>query len=104
MNLRMAQEDYFATDVGDYISRLPLPIIEVHVHDNRGDRDSHEPLGAGDTPFPAVAGALMAVGFDGVSTIEIAPSFHGSTPGASKPHLQRTLETWRGMLEARRYG
>ena len=104
MNLRMAQEDYFASDVGDYIAGLPLPIVEVHVHDNRGDRDSHEPLGAGDIPFPAVAGALMAVGFDGVSTIEIAPSFHGSTPAASRAHLQRTFEVWRGMLEARRYG
>jgi sugar phosphate isomerase/epimerase len=104
MNLRMGQEDYFATDVGDYISRLPLPIVEVHVHDNGGERDSHEPLGAGDIPFPAVAGALMAVGFDGVSTIEIEPSFHGSTPAASKSHLRRTFEVWRGMLETRRSG
>jgi sugar phosphate isomerase/epimerase len=100
MNLRMAQEEYFYTDVGDYILGLPLPIVEVHVHDNRGDRDSHEPLGAGNVPFPEVAGALMAAGFDGVSTIEIEPSFHGSTPAASKPHLRRTFEAWRGMLAA----
>jgi sugar phosphate isomerase/epimerase len=102
MNLRLAQEDYFQVDVGDYVSSLPLPIVEVHVHDNRGDQDSHAPMGAGDLPFPEVAGALMAVGFDGVSTIEIEPTFHGSTPAASKPHLRQTFEAWRAMLAAER--
>ena len=100
LNLRTRQADYFRNMTpADYIRRVPLPIIEVHVHDNKGERDSHAPIGFGDVPFAEIAPALREAGFDGISTIEIAPSFHGSTPAASKPKAMESLERWRAIWE-----
>jgi len=98
-NLRRTQEDEFAgLSVAEYFSQAPLPIIEIHVHDNAGDRDSHAPIGFGNIDFPEVAAALKAIRFNGISTIEIAPAFHGSAPEESKPHLRRTLDEWRRLF------
>ena len=100
LNLRLHQSDYFRNMTpADYIRRVPLPIIEVHVHDNQGERDSHAPIGFGDVPFAEIAPALRAAGFDGLSTIEIAPSFHGSTPAQSKPKAGESLDAWRALWE-----
>jgi sugar phosphate isomerase/epimerase len=85
--------------VADYIGRLPLPIVEVHLHDNNGQKDEHGHFGLGNIDFGEVAAALKSVGFDGVSTIEIAPSFHGSTPAESKPRARESLERWKAIWE-----
>lgn len=66
-----------------------------------GDRDSRGHLGFGNLPFEEVAAGLKAIGFDGISTIEIAPSFHGSTPAASRPHARDSLARWRGLFGKR---
>ena len=100
LNLRCHREPYFkALTPQDYIDSVPVPILEVHVHDNDGTKDSHEPIGAGNGPFDAMAEGLLAVRFDGVSTIEIAPSFHGSTPTESKPKARESLDRWRKLME-----
>ena len=100
LNMRLSQHAYYRNfSPAEYLRRTPLPIIEVHVHDNHGDRDDHAPLGAGTGDFAALAAALREQGFTGVSTIEIAPSFHGSTPAADKPHARESLERWRKLLE-----
>jgi sugar phosphate isomerase/epimerase len=97
MNLRRTGEAYFrAFTVGQYIERIPRPIFEVHVHDNNGRQDEHKPLGEGNIDFAAIAAALKAIGFDGVSTIETAPSLHGRTPADDLPTVQPSLEQWRG--------
>jgi len=101
LNLRRHREPYFsALTPQDYIDSVPIPILEVHVHDNDGTKDGHEPIGAGNGPFADMAEGLLSVRFDGVSTIEIAPSFHGSTPAESKPKAKDSLEAWRRLMEA----
>jgi len=102
MYLRMKRGYYFARmSSADYIARLPLRIIEIHVHDNNGTKDEHGHIGFGSVPFPAVAAGLKAVGFNGVSTIEVAPALHGSRPEMSKPLAIRSLEQWRRLLAGR---
>jgi sugar phosphate isomerase/epimerase len=101
LNLRLAEwPSLRGVSAGEYLRRLPLPVWEVHLHDNRGKHDEHGHFGMGTVDFPAVAEGLHAIRFEGVSTIEIAPSFHGSTPRESKPHLVESLvrwkEIWRG--------
>jgi sugar phosphate isomerase/epimerase len=54
-----------------FVAALPLPIWEIHVHDNDGQRDQHRPLGQGTLDIDAMAGALQAHGFDGYVTVEI---------------------------------
>ncbi len=99
LHLRRTKEPYFQRlTPEEYIAAIPLPILEAHVHDNTGDADSHGHIGFGDAPFDAMASGLRAAGFDGVSTIEIAPSFHGSTPEQSRPHAIESLAQWRRLM------
>jgi len=100
LNLRLAAGGYFeGVTVDEYFRRLPLPVVEVHLHDNRGKKDDHAHFGYGDVDFAQVRRALKAIGFDGLSTIEIAPTFHGSTPQQSKPRARESLQTWRALWE-----
>lgn len=100
MHLRRTQFAIFrAHTVAEYFQRLPLPLVEIHVHDNPGDRDAHAPLGSGTLPVEEVARALGRIGFAGVSTIEIAPSFHGDTPAASRPKAEASLARWHKLMD-----
>jgi len=101
LNMRLRRWRYFAgLSVEEYITRIPVPIIEAHLHDNNGEGDQHAHLGFGNLDFAAVAEGLKAAGFEGVSTVEIAPSFHGSTPAESKPHARESVERWKALWEA----
>jgi sugar phosphate isomerase/epimerase len=100
MHLRMKRSDYFRhMSPAEYFARLPLKLVEIHVHDNGGAKDEHGHIGFGTVPFAEVAEALRAIKFAGVSTIEVAPSLHGSTPEKSKPFAGKSLKVWREMME-----
>lgn len=104
MNMRWHQQpDRQSPSIEETIRAVPLPIVEVHVHDNAGDKDSHGYIGLGNAPFPAMARGLAAAGFDGISTIEIAPSFHGATLSADKPRVKESFEIWRDLLQKARH-
>lgn len=98
MNMYLTSERYYAgMSIADYFTALPLPVIELHLHDNNGYQDQHGWFGMGTLDFAAVADAARAIGFDGVSTIEIAPGMHGSTPDADRRHARTTLEQWKTL-------
>ncbi|MGC9317413.1 MAG: sugar phosphate isomerase/epimerase family protein [Armatimonadota bacterium] len=100
MNMRLHGGGYFeGMSVTEYIERVPLPMIEVHVHDNDGTRDAHAPLGEGTIDFAEVADALRSAGFDGMSTIEIAPTLHGRDPAKCRSAAREGLEHWRTLWE-----
>ena len=99
LNMRLREDYYRSLTPEAYIQRVPLPIVEVHVHDNNGDADQHGYMGLGNAPFREIARGLKAAGFDGVSTIEIAPAFHGGKPSEERPLAKESLETWRRMME-----
>lgn len=98
MHMRMTSEEYFrGMSIADYFSHLPFPLVEVHLHDNNGKRDQHAHFGFGSVPFPDIAGVLRSREFDGVCTIEIAPTLHGSTPQDSKKDAIQSLEHWQRL-------
>lgn len=100
LNLRRHEADYFGRmSVGENIARLPAPIIEVHVHDNPGDRDMHMPLGSGTLDYAAAAAALHAKGFDGISTIEVCPGLHDRRPAEVWATRAESLQLWRQAWE-----
>ncbi|MCD6360843.1 MAG: sugar phosphate isomerase/epimerase [Armatimonadetes bacterium] len=100
MHIRLNQERYYADmDVREYIARAPLPVVEVHLHDNDGERDQHGHFGMGTVDFGEIAAGLRAIGFDGVSTLEIAPGIHGADREQSKPRSRESLEQWRTIWE-----
>lgn len=99
LNLRRHMHPYFqAGDAAGYIRNVAAPIHEVHVHDNDGARDLHQHPGAGNADLAGAARGLREVGFDGVCTIEVAPSFHGATPAESRPALRGSLQAWRALM------
>lgn len=98
MNMRLTGGGYFeGMSVGDYFAAAPLPVVEVHLHDNDGLTDQHAYLGFGNIEFGEVAAALDEIGFDGVSTIEIAPGFYGMDREEAKPHARESLRRWREL-------
>jgi sugar phosphate isomerase/epimerase len=99
LHLRRSQSRHFAAlSVADYFARIPVPIVELHLHDNDGNKDQHGHFGFGTVPLGEVAQAVTGIGFDGMSTIEIAPGFHGSTPEASWDKAVASLKKWRELL------
>jgi sugar phosphate isomerase/epimerase len=100
LNLRLRQHPYFgAGDAAQYVGNLPVPIHEVHVHDNDGARDEHRHLGQGNTDLAGAAQGLRDIGFDGICTLEVAPGMHGATPAESRPDLPNSLALWRGLMQ-----
>jgi len=98
MNMRLTDVEYFdGVGVRDYFANAPLPVVEVHLHDNDGHSDQHAYFGFGNIEFGEVAAALDEIGFDGVSTIEIAPGFFGMDREEAKPHARESLRRWREL-------
>jgi sugar phosphate isomerase/epimerase len=57
-------------NVDAWLERAPR-FINVHLHDNRGERDEHLVLGEGTVPFESILGALRGV-YKGTYVIESA--------------------------------
>lgn len=60
--------------VEECICSLPLEIYELHIHDNDGEKDLHQPLGMGNLDLKTIVKALKRREFDGVATLEIGSS------------------------------
>jgi len=100
MNVRRHLYGYFrGMSVEKYFANIPRRIVEIHIHDNKGDADSHAHIGYGNIDYEDAARGLHAVGFDGVSTIEIAPSALKVSMDESKPQAIASMKTWRGIWE-----
>lgn len=72
MNIRQRSMELIEPE--DFISSiqaLPLPIIEVHLHDNLSHKDEHMYLGYGNLPLDAIITGLKRKNFDGFATIEV---------------------------------
>jgi len=101
MHMRMQGHDYFrGMTVADYFRGLPVRLVEVHLHDNNGERDQHAHFGFGSVPFTDIASALKQMHFGGVCTVEIAPAFHDRTPQDSKLDAIRSLEQWLKLMHS----
>ena len=72
MNLRQTHAGLVADE--DFIrafEALPVPVREVHLHDNRGETDDHMYMGYGTLPLKSVVKGLKSIGFNGVVSVEI---------------------------------
>ncbi|MBC7221034.1 sugar phosphate isomerase/epimerase [Candidatus Bipolaricaulota bacterium] len=54
-----------------YVAALGERLVHVHLHDNRGERDEHLPLGAGTVPWQAALAALERGRYGGRIVLEI---------------------------------
>ena len=63
-------------NLSEYIKAFPLPVFELHIHDNNGEEDSHLPLGRGTMDYKTVFKELKSSGkLDKacVATLELKP-------------------------------
>jgi len=72
-------------DPAEYIGSGPLEIIEVHVHNNNGQKDEHLPIGEGNLDLQRTFTALKARGFDNIATLE----------NTDFDTAQKAAESWR---------
>ena len=70
---------------------LPLPVCEVHVHDNKGKTDDHMPLGWGTLPLEGLVKALREGGFDGIWTLEIRPTYRVQESTIRNPRARKAI-------------
>ncbi len=70
---------------------LPIPVCEVHVHDNKGDSDDHMPLGWGNLPLEGLVEAIRAGGFDGIWTLEIRPTYRVQESTIRNPRARKAI-------------
>ncbi len=89
-------------DVDRYLRAIPLPIRELHVHNNDGLRDQHQHLGAGTLPVAAAGRALAAMRFDGISTIEFVPSWNDIPSPKGYELALASAKTWEHALRGAR--
>ena len=100
MHLRISDIPHFRQKgIEGYLTGVPVPIFELHVHDNHADGDHHMPPGQGTLDFSAAAEALRRVDFRGVSTIEAAPHRYGTQPSVEYDSVASGLRLWRNLLE-----
>lgn len=99
MHLRISDIPHFGEKgISGYLTGVPVPIFELHVHDNHADGDHHMPPGQGSLDFSAAAEALRDIGFDGVSTIEAAPRRYGAEPASEYDAVTSGLRLWKNEL------
>ena len=58
-------------DLVRYIQLLAGYTVNIHLHDNRGRKDDHMPIGDGEINFSAVLNALKDVGYAGPVILEV---------------------------------
>ncbi|MHC4917114.1 MAG: sugar phosphate isomerase/epimerase family protein [Planctomycetota bacterium] len=87
-------------NLGEVIDSIPVPVRELHVHDNAGDRDRHAPIGYGNCRFEEIVRELARIGFDGIATIEIVPRISQIDLAECKRAAGESLKTWRELWAA----
>jgi sugar phosphate isomerase/epimerase len=97
LNLSIHKYGYIDVAVEQYLSDLPVPLIEVHLSDNNGEEDQHLPLGTGNVDFAAIAKGLKRIGFNGITTIEIEQE-HQPNAIDAKRQVTESLLYWRHLL------
>lgn len=88
----------FAGDVvADDIRILGKRIKMLHVHDNYGDRDAHQPPFSGNIDWKSVIGALREVGYEGDFNYEVSTT---NIPMPAKPkYLKYLAELARALTD-----
>lgn len=84
-------------DPAERASMIPLPIYEVHVHDNSGESDEHLPLGRGALPLERIVEGLRENSAGAVWTLEFRLALRGEVDLADE-RVRRTVLDSMGRL------
>jgi sugar phosphate isomerase/epimerase len=104
MNYWLQTQAYYkdrGITIEKYLAGVPVPIWEVHVHDNDGTRDGHLALGEGNFDVDAAARGLAAIGFDRIATFEIGGLARGEAPELARRKGLESVRRWRQAVAKR---
>ena len=77
------------------LKRKPLPVVQLHVHNNDGKGDQHNGLEDGNADFAGIAKELKALGWDGIVILEGSPAIHKITGDDADRFLEKDTAKWR---------
>ena len=85
--------------VVEFLSAIPLKIVEFHVHNNNGAKDEHLPpyMGIGD--LSPVARFIDDTHFDGISTVEFGRAWCQGDLQTSITAAQESVKFWKSKME-----
>ncbi len=84
-------------DFTEFCTAFRGKIASVGLHDNKGDADSHLPIGMGNVKIESAIHSLRSVGYDGSMTIEILP-FEGWREEQVDAYLLESKKTVENLL------
>lgn len=79
--------------------KKPLPVFELHLHNNNGIDDQHDFIENGTADFRGIAKMLKEVGFKGIASFEAGPALHGKTGGEADKATIESLKNWKKWLK-----
>jgi sugar phosphate isomerase/epimerase len=82
--------------IADAVARYAPRLVAVHVEDIKGTVHLHLPFGEGDIDFPPALGALEAVGYKGLVTVELSRNSHDAPEQARRSidFLRKASRAW----------
>ena len=93
-NWPLAPGDNSPEAFGHAIAKKPLPIAEVHLHNNNGLADQHAFLSNGTADFRSIANVLKRSGFDGLVDLEVIPHLHQQFDADADACILREKALW----------
>lgn len=79
--------------------KKPLPVYELHLHNNNGIEDQHGFIENGTADFCGIAKMLKEVGFKGMAVLEMNPALHGKTDSEADKATFESLKNWKKWLK-----
>jgi sugar phosphate isomerase/epimerase len=79
---------FHTVNLEEWFAQLGSYIAEIHIHDNRGTRDDHGPIGTGNIDFPLFFRLMQQYAPDAVHTIE----------AHSRPCLEQAIPRLRAFI------
>ena len=81
-----------------------FPIFEIHIHNNDGSTDWHNFLKDGIMNIDEVCNVIKKVGYDGVLTIETAPTWHKCLGEEADRRILESLDYLKKCFEVNEKG
>jgi sugar phosphate isomerase/epimerase len=73
----------------DYINTFRDKIVQIHWHDNRGQKDEHLPIGEGFIDHQNAVKALKDIGYDRTIALEVF-----TTDDDAKSSVEKLMDMW----------
>lgn len=79
------------------LKNKPLPIYQIHVHNNDGIKDCHDSILNGTANYEEIIKILYKLEFDGFVDFELVPELHNKYGAEAEKMLLEDFEFWKNI-------